>query len=51
MLIHHLEAETHGFQGLFDQNDVGKAQVPEKSILLENNLFSIWLVVIQLFLK
>ena len=37
MLIHHLEAETHGFQGLVDQNDQGK--VPEKSHFLKETFF------------
>ena len=31
MLIHHYEAETHGFQGFVGQNDRGKAEVPKKS--------------------
>ena len=30
MLIHHFGAETQGFQEPVDQNDRGKAQVPEK---------------------
>ena len=34
MLIHHFGAETQGFQGLVDQNDRGKAQVPEKQSFL-----------------
>ena len=34
MLIHHFGAETHGFQGLVDQNDRGKAKVPKKSRFL-----------------
>ena len=29
-MIHHSENETHGFQGLVDQNDRGKAEVPKK---------------------
>ena len=33
MLIQHFGAETHGFQRLVDQNDRGKALVPEKSHL------------------
>ena len=37
MLIHHFEAKTRGFQGLVDQNDGGKALVPEKSILHKKN--------------
>ena len=39
MLIHHFEAETQGFQGLVDQNDRGKAQVPEKSHFLKETFF------------
>ena len=39
MLIHHFEAETQGFQGLVDQNDRGKAQVPEKSHLVKETFF------------
>ena len=35
MLLHHFKAETQGFQGLGDQNDCGKAKVPEKSHLLK----------------
>ena len=30
IMIHHSENETHGFQGLVDQNDRGKAEVPKK---------------------
>ena len=30
MLIHHFGAEAQGFQGLVNQNDRGKAWVPEK---------------------
>ena len=33
LLIHYFEAETQGFQGLIDQNDQGKAWVPEKSYI------------------
>ena len=40
MLIHHFEAETQGFQGLVDQNDRGKAYVPEKSHFLKETFFS-----------
>ena len=39
MLIHYFEAETQGFQGLVDQNDRGKAQVPDKSHFLKENIF------------
>ena len=40
MLIHRFEAETQGFQGLCDQNDRGKALVPEKSHFLKETFFS-----------
>ena len=30
MLINHFESDTQGFEGLVDQNDLGKAKVPEK---------------------
>ena len=39
MLIHHFEAETQGFQGLVDQNDRGKALVPEIITFSERNIF------------
>ena len=39
MLIHHFGAETQGFQGLVDQNDRGKALVPEKSHFLKETFF------------
>ena len=40
MLMHHFEAETQGFQDLVDQNDRGKAQVPEnKSYFLKEIFF------------
>ena len=35
MLVHHFEAETQGFQGLVDQNDRKKAEVPKKSHFLK----------------
>ena len=39
MLIHHFEAETQGFQGLVDQNDRGKVQVPENHIFRKKHFF------------
>ena len=39
MLIHHFGAQTYGFQGLVDQNDRGKAKVPEKSHFLKETFF------------
>ena len=39
MLIHHFGTETHGFQGLVDQNDRRKAKVPEKLHFLKETFF------------
>ena len=40
MLIHNFGADTQGFQGLVDQNDRGKAWVPEKSHFFKATFFS-----------
>ena len=34
MLINNFESDTQGFEGLVDQNDLGKVRVPEKSEFL-----------------
>ena len=39
MSIHHFGAETQGFQAPVDQNDWGKAYVPEKSHFLKETYF------------
>ena len=40
MLVHHFEAETQGFQGLVDQNDLAKALVPEQLHFPRETFFS-----------